>query len=263
MQERYAHWIAQVESLCGAANVGHVDVLIDQAAWDVSILPGLHLLQSSMPWFSLFSGMPEESLLTQAPILMRISLDNWRHKAWLEELIEQAGPLPRLMLLISPIPFDALAKTLQGLSQLEWGGQSGLLRFYDPRVMPTLLASVLNAEQKEQFLRVALFWTWLDRDQQPVWQPGTYRSNQLATATSTAIAMTDDQFDRLGSISDAHSLLGVAREKFPELSYEQCFACCYRVVLQASSENYFGDLKLYAKQRLGNYGLEGKGGDNE
>ena len=72
------------------------------------------------------------------------------------------------MLLISPMPFDVLAKSLQGLSQLEWGGQSGLLRFYDPRVMPEVLASVLSPEQKEQFLRVTLFWSWLNRDQQPV-----------------------------------------------------------------------------------------------
>ncbi|NWD27306.1 DUF4123 domain-containing protein [Pseudomonas yamanorum] len=250
MQEHYTHWIKQIETLCASANVGHVDVLVDQAAWDVSILPTLRLMEPGMSWFSVFSATPEEALLTQAPILMRIKLDDWRHTAWLEELVGEVGHLPRLMLLISPMPFDVLAKSLQGLSQLEWGGQSGLLRFYDPRVMPELLASVLSPEQKELFLRVTLFWSWLDRDQQPVWQPGTYRSNQTLAETLPPINLDDAQFDRLGSISDAQSLLEVARAKFPSLSRELCFACCYRLVFQASQENYFGDLKVYAKLHL-------------
>ncbi|WP_226478236.1 DUF4123 domain-containing protein [Pseudomonas sp. MWU16-30323] len=250
MQEHYTHWIKQIESLCSSANVGHVDVLVDQAAWDVSILPTLRLMEPGMSWFSLFSATPEEALLTQAPILMRIKLDDWRHTAWLEELVGEVGHLPRLMLLISPMPFDVLAKSLQGLSQLEWGGQSGLLRFYDPRVMPELLASVLSPEQKALFLRVTLFWSWLDRDQQPVWQPGTYRSNQTLAETCPPIHLDDAQFDRLGSLSDAQSLLDVARARFSEFSHEQCFAWCYRLVLQASQENYFGDLKVYAKLHL-------------
>ncbi|GKQ43968.1 DUF4123 domain-containing protein [Pseudomonas syringae] len=250
MQEHYTLWIEQIESLCGSANVGHVDVMVDQAGWDISILPALHLMEPGLSWFSLFSATPEEALLTQAPILMRINLDDWRHKAWLEELVEQAGHLSRLMLLISPMPFDVLAKSLQGLSQLEWGGQSGLLRFYDPRVMPEVLASVLSPEQKEQFLRVTLFWSWLDRDQRPVWQPGTYRSNQTLAETFPLVSLADAQFDRLGSISDAQSLLEVARSTFSELSNEQCFAWCYRMVLKASQEKYFGDLKLYAALHL-------------
>ncbi len=237
--------------MCGSANVGHIDVVVDQAAWDVSILPGLRLLEPGMSWFSLFSGMPEEALLEQAPILMRINLDDWRHKAWLEELVEQAGHLPRLMLLISPMPFDALAKALQELSQLEWGRQSGLLRFYDPRVMPELLASVLNPEQKEQFLRVAQFWSWLDRDRKPAWLHGIYRSSQAQAENLSPISLTDAQFDRLGSLSDAQSLLGVARLTFPGLSHEQCFLRCYRLALQASQENYFGDLKEYIKLKFG------------
>jgi hypothetical protein len=250
MKERNKHWMDQIESLCSSANLRQVDVLVDQAAWDSSVLPALNAIQPTVPWFSLFSGTPEEALLTQAPILMRISLDDWRHKAWLEELIEHLGSMPRLMLLISPMPFDVLAKTLRGMSQLEWGGQSGLLRFYDPRVLPELLASVLSPEQKEQFLRVALFWSWLDRDQRPAWQPGTYRSDQRLAETPTPTELTDAQFDRLGSISDAQGLLGIARGAFPSLSQEQCFTGCYRLMLEASRENYFGDLKVYAGLNL-------------
>lgn len=250
MQTHCLQWLEQIQRLCGNAGVGHVDVLVDQAGWDQPLLPGLLLLEPGMSWCSLFSGTPEEALLTQAPLLMRISLDDWRHTAWLEQLVEAAGHLSRLMLLISPMPFDALAKTLQGLSQLEWGGQSGLLRFYDPRVLPEMLASVLSPEQQERFLRVALFWSWLDRDQKPVWQPGTYRSHQLFAQTHSPISLEDDQFDRLGCISDAQGLLVMAKAMFAELTNEQCFARCYCLVLKASGENYFGDLKVYAQLNL-------------
>lgn len=246
MQEFVERWLDQIESLCGSANLKHVDIIVDQAASGISLLPALGAIEPTIPWFSFFSGTPEETLLAQAPILMRCSLDDWRHKAWLEELIQQMGHTPRLMLLISPMPFDVLAKTLQGLSQLEWGGQSGLLRFYDPRVLPTLLASVLSPEQKEQFLCVALFWSWLDRDQRPIWQPGTYCSDQILAETALRIVLTDAQYDRLGSISDAQKLISIAKAQFPTLSIEECFTRCYRVVLNASQENYFGDLNIYA-----------------
>jgi hypothetical protein len=250
MQEIYEQWLDQLEGLCRAANLDHIDLIVDQAGSDIALLPALEAIEPAIPWFSFFSATPEETLLAQAPILMRISLDDWHHKAWLEEIIEQMGHMPRLMLLISPIPFDVLSKALQGLSQLEWGGQSGLLRFYDPRVLPQLLASVLDPEQKQRFLSQALFWSWLDRDQLPVWQPGTYGSDQVLDETSVPIVLTDSQFDRLGSISDAQKLLGVAGQMHSQLSNEECFARCYRIVIQANHESYFGDLEEYAKDKF-------------
>jgi hypothetical protein len=132
MQQNYKQWLDQLEGLCRAADLNHVDLIVDQAGSNVPLLRGLESIAPAVPWCSFFSATPEETLLVHAPILMRLSLDDWRHKTWLEEIIEHMGHLPRLMLLISPIPFDVMSKALQGLSQLEWGGQSGVLRFYDP-----------------------------------------------------------------------------------------------------------------------------------
>ncbi|HEF4762079.1 TPA: DUF4123 domain-containing protein [Pseudomonas putida] len=250
MQEIYEQWLDQLEGLSRAANLNHVDLIVDQAGSDISLLPGLGAITPAISWFSFFNATPEETLMPQAPILMRINLDDWRHKAWLEEIIEHMGHMPRLVLLISPIPFDVLSKTLQGLSQLEWGGQSGLLRFYDPRVLPELLASVLDPEQKKRFLEQALFWSWLDRDQRIVWQPGTYGSNQVFEEAISPVVLTDSQFDRLGCISDAQDLLGIAAKTFSKLTNEECFARCCQVVLQANSENYFGDMEAYAEKHF-------------
>ncbi|HWT69750.1 MAG TPA: DUF4123 domain-containing protein [Pseudomonas sp.] len=260
MQETYELWLDKLEGLCRAADLNHVDLIVDQAGSDIPLLPALKAIEPAIPWFSFFSATPEETLLPQAPLLMRINLDDWRHKAWLEEIIEQMGHMSRLILLISPVPFDVLSKALQGLSQLEWGGQSGLLRFYDPRVLPHLLASVLDSEQKQRFLKLALFWSWLDRDQQIAWQPGTYGSVLELEEAHVPVALTDAQFDRLGCISDAQSLMGIALETFPQLSNEQCFTRCHDVVIQASSEDYFGGLNVYAVDKFAvrpNIGGEG------
>jgi hypothetical protein len=243
-------WLEQIADMAAAAGLSHIDVLVDQANCDLAILPGLNLMEPVIPWFSLFSGLPEEALLEQAPLLIRISLDEWRHKSWLDELVEHLAPQSRLLVLLSPLPFDALAGALQGLSQLEWGGQSGLLRFYDPRVLPHLLNRVLDPEQQEQFLRVALFWSWLDRDGSPAWQRGSYRSSSPLLEPPPSIALTDEQYFRLGSLSDAQQLLGLASEWMPNSTQEQRFEACYRLVLKAEQEGYFGDLEVYAEHNF-------------
>ena len=121
MNPSFDVWLEQITDMVAAAGLNHVDVLIDQANCDLAILPGLALMEPAMPWFSLFSGLPEEALLEQAPLLIRISLDEWRHKSWLGELVEHLAPQSRLLVLLSPLPFESLAKTFQGLSQLEAG----------------------------------------------------------------------------------------------------------------------------------------------
>ncbi|MCU9949059.1 DUF4123 domain-containing protein [Pseudomonas sp. PDM13] len=250
MSRPLVSWLEQIAHMASASELGHVDLLVDQANCEHAVLPALKLIEPDMPWFSLFSGLPEEALLDQAPLLMRLSLDEWRHRSWLEELVEHLAPQSRLVLLMSPLPFESLARTLQGLSQLEWGGQSGLLRFYDPRVLPHLLKDVLSPEQREHFLGMALFWGWLDRDQQPVWQPGTYRSSAAATEPLPAIVLTDQQYFSLGRLSDAQQLLGLASERLPNDTNEKRFEACCRLVLKAEQEGNFGDIHAYA---IGNF----------
>lgn len=251
-QQRTEHtWLAQIENLCACAPLDHVDIIVDQMALEVALLPGMRALQPSIPWFSLFSGTPEEPLLEQAPLLMRITFGEWRQRAWLAELLGHLGAQPRLTVLVTPVPFDVLAPALQALSQLEWGGQTGMLRFYDPRVLPKLLTSVLDAEQQQRFLQLALFWGWLDRDQTPVWQPGTCRCDQQVPHSTDPIALTDAQFDRLGSISDAQGLLTTVERLMPGLLQEARFEHAYGWVQQASEENYFGDLKAYVAANWG------------
>lgn len=243
-------WLEQIEQVCASTEVQEVDVLLDQADWSHCAVPGLQALSPKAPWFSLFTGTPEEKLLDQAPLLMRLDLTIWQHKAWLEELIEHCAADARLMVLISNLPFEELSHALRALSQLQWGGQAGLLRFYDPRIFPVLVNSILTTEQRAEFLRVACFWGWLDRDDQPQWLQSNCLTKQSSIEVEPCVELNDEQCEMIGCISDAQKLL--VRVEFDHLddSKERRFEMLYTIAMQASRENYFGNIVEYARQRL-------------
>ena len=79
-------------------------------------------------------------MLDQAPLLMRLDLTHWRHKAWLEELLTHGAADARVLVVISPLAFETLSHALRALSQIRWGCKAGLLRYYDPRSFPLLMS---------------------------------------------------------------------------------------------------------------------------
>ena len=111
------------------SGIQHVDLLLDQTAWHNYALPGLRQINPPVPWFSLFSGTPEENMLDHAPLLMRLDFGHWQHEAWLEELITHCATDARLLVLVSALDFEALAHALRALLQFNWGGCPGLLRY--------------------------------------------------------------------------------------------------------------------------------------
>ena len=246
MQTFCKQWLGQLEALCGAAQLPHVDVLVDQAGWGTSVLPTLAVIHPPVPWFSLFSDTPEEALLDNAPILMRLDLREWRHKAWLEELAGALWETARLMVVISPLAFTYLGSSLRWLSQFEWAGEKGLLRFYDSRIWPTLLDPILAPADRERFLRLALYWGWVDRDRQACWLPGSFLPGQPLPEKEPPLQLTDAQLSQLGCIGDAQMLLPQAQERFPEFTVEACFETCYRVALTAERAPHYASLAQYA-----------------
>jgi hypothetical protein len=243
-------WLEQIEQVCATAGTDEVDLLLDQAAWSKCAVPGLQILSPKAPWFSLFTGTPEENLLDQAPLLMRLDLRIWQHKAWLEELIEYGAADARLLVLISPLPFEELSYALQALSQMQWGGQAGLLRFYDPRIFPVLMNSILTLEQRQQYLGVASYWGWLDRDHQAQWLQGHCLEEQSSTDLRPFVELSDEQCEMIGCIGDAQKLLNSDEFDHFEGGREQRFVFLYSVTRQASQENYVGDLSKYIRHEL-------------
>ncbi|MNR19816.1 hypothetical protein D3C85_1366280 [compost metagenome] len=155
------------------------------------------------------------------------------------------------MVLISPLPFEVLSGALQALSQMTWGGQTGLLRYYDSRIFPLLMSSILTDAQRAEFLQVATYWGWLDRDKQPQWLPGTGQPHQGDIDVRPLRELDDQQFDRLGCISEAQQLLHGKNFEFLDESPERRFALLYSLALQASEENHFGELADYVKRKSG------------
>lgn len=238
-------WLTEVSGLCNRARLQHVDVLVDQAGWDMSVLPALQVITPSAQWYSLFSDTPEHHLLQQAPILMRLRLDEPQHLAWLEEILRELGATPRLMILLSPLAFDVLAAKLRGLSRLEWGGRTGLLRYFDTRIFARLLSTVLSEEQRVLFLQTGFFWGWVDRDGQMAWLSAEHSTQALQSAPATSIVLTDAQFQHLGDIEEAENLLPALSALLQQLSLEACFLRCHEWVLRAGQEQYFGCLRAY------------------
>lgn len=242
-------WQEEIVDVCATVNLQHVDLLLDQTAWNNCAIPALKQIRPEVPWYSLYTGTPEENLLEQAPLLMRLSLNEWRHEAWLEELMTHCANDARLLVVVSPLPFDVLSQTLQALSQMKWGGQPGLLRYYDPRIFAVLMSSILNTEQCRRFLQAGSYWGWLDRDQQSQWLQGNCQPQDDAN-NPPFLALSDDQCDLIGGISDAQQMLDGGKFDCLEDSRERRFALLYRLALQASRENYFGDLSEYVEHAL-------------
>lgn len=249
-------WQEQIEHVCAHIGISQIDLLLDQAGWGHRAVPALEMLTPEVPWFSLFTGTPEQNLLDQAPLLMRLDLTQWQHKAWLEQLVEHATD-GRLMVVISSLPFEVLSKTLQGFSQLAWGGQTSLLRYYDSRIFPLLMSSILTDQQRAEFLQAVAYWGWLDRDNQPQWLQGTRLTHQSNIQVSPFVEINDQQFDLLGCISDAQQLLNGKNFDFLDESRERRFALIHSLIVQAGQENYFGDLTEYVKQNLSGTKLPG------
>ncbi len=250
-------WQNQIEHVCATVGIQQVDLLLDQAAWNNCAVPALQQLRPEAPWFSLFTGTPEENLLDQAPLLMRLDLAHWQHKAWLEELMTHCAADARLLVAISPLPFEVLSNALQALSQMKWGGQAGLLRYYDPRIFPVLMSSILTREQRAEYLQITCYWGWLDRDNQPQWLQGNCLTHQNDIEVRPFVDLSDQQCELIGCIGDAQKLLHGGKFDHLEESQERRFALLYPLAVQASQENYFGDLNEYMKQKLSGAAVPG------
>lgn len=242
-------WLAQIEQVCAEAGLDHVDILLDQADWIDAAMPVLHTMRPIAPWFSLFKGMPEENLWRKGPLLIRLDITQPEHNRWLKECLCYYSTV-RLLIVISPLPFKTLCAAAQALTQAERGGQVGLLRYYDPRIFPVLMSSILTEAQRSLFLRIARCWSWLDRDEQPQWLLGECESQQMSIKAPEWIQISDRQADGLGAVSDAHLLM--KSEEFLAMgsSYESRFLRLYQWGVQAADENYYGDFAEYVRGQV-------------
>ncbi|MNQ61664.1 hypothetical protein D3C85_759850 [compost metagenome] len=157
-------WLDLLESSCARVSITCLDIIVDQAGSKSPLLPSILSVEPPLPWFSLFSGLPEAGAEELAPLLLRVDLTQPLQRHWLLGLMHDLDASSQLLILASRWPFQDLAHYLGRCLEARNGGYLGLLRYYDPRVFPLLFSHVLHPEQQQQLLRPAVFWSWLDRD---------------------------------------------------------------------------------------------------
>lgn len=247
-----SHWIKLLETSCSEASITCLNIIIDQAGSDSPLLPSVLSVQPALPWYSLFTGLPEADAEELAPLLVRVDLAQPLQRQWLAGLMQALKGRSQLLVLASLWPFQALAEHLSQCLEVSNGGHIGLLRYYDPRLFPLLFSHVLEPEQQKPLLRPAVFWSWLDRDGCPKRLLGGGDTLPLAEAL-TPLQLSDKQLQTLSCASDATlALVRFADARLSEWSAEQHFQACYMALLDASQAGLLLDAQrdAYTLERL-------------
>lgn len=233
--------LKQAESFSSAAGLDYIDILIDQSGTSQPLQNTILQLSPVPRWFALFEGTPEAGAIEYSPLVIRLHFVLNEHRQYLEQLAKYFAGTPRLTLLITPLDFDLLSRHLQVLSQVQWEEQTGLLRYYDNRVFPSLFTHVLNNQQQAAFTDIALFWGWRDRDGEIVWKTGNFAPERRLADKPEMNRVDDGQVGLMGCISDAEALM---KEKMiGNSSLENYFAHCLKTAVKANNAGYFGPLR--------------------
>lgn len=236
-------WLDKIQHTCRKFSQSHVDIIIDQCGMDISVIPALSGFSPALAWSSLYKGLPEDIYQEDAPLLVRIDLDELQQVQWMYELAREVSLKAPLLVIVSPWSFSLLADWLRQCVDASHEGRDGVFRFWDTQIFPWLFASILNEQEKAQLNRPALFWSWINRDMQPAMLAG----NGAAPANEVCqkITFSDDQFEALMCLSDAKKLLSdhaFSADLF--LTQEAAFSECFNAMLAATKERI-----LFEEQR--------------
>ncbi|NAT22232.1 DUF4123 domain-containing protein [Pseudomonas syringae] len=227
-------WIELLEASCAHVSITCLDIIIDQAGSDSPWFPSVLSVEPALPWYSLFTGLPEAGAGELAPLLVRVDLAQPLNRQWLIDLMQALHGRSQLLVLASHWPFQALAEHLGQCVEARNGGYPGLFRYYDPRLFPLLFSHVLDPEQQPPLLRPAVFWSWLDRDGIPKQRLGSADKPERSEA-STPIVLSDSQLETLCCASDATlAMVSLAHALPSEWSAEEHFQTCFAAMLDAT-----------------------------
>ncbi len=247
-------WISLLEACCAQVSITWLDIIIDQAGGDSPLLPSVLSVEPALPWYSLFTGLPEAGADELAPLLVRVDLTQPLQRQWLVGLMQELNGRSQLLVLASLWPFQDLAEHLSRCLEARNGGYLGLLRYYDPRLFPLLFHHVLEPDQQQQLLCPAVFWSWLDRDGFTKRLLGTPDTPECSE-DFTPIELSDRQLEKLCCASDATvAMMSLAGSLSAEWSAEKRFQACYAAMLDATQAGLLSELQreAYTLDRLRN-----------
>lgn len=251
-------WLTMLEASCLDVPTPYLDIIIDQADSDATLLTGVKSVEPPLSWRLLFEGLPEAGVKDVGPLLVRVNLQQPLQRQWLIGLLHELHKASQLLVLASHWEFPELASYLTLCLEASHGRSQGLLRYYDPRVFPLLFNHVLAPEQQLQFARPAVFWSWMDRDGLP---------HHLASggdpggtvANFSPIQLSQDQLASLSCITDAAQAMSALETVLPaHWSQEQRFEACYGALAQATAQGVLAaaDRDVYAHDMLVGHSAE-------
>lgn len=238
---RITDWVNKLHQTCTEIDINHLDFIIDQCGIDFSVIPALQAFSPPLKWQSLYQGLPEDALTEEAPLLVRIELNDLQQRQWFTELAHQAQDTAPLLAICSLWSFAELAEWLTHCTDATHEGRAGLFRYFDTRIFPFLFSDILESGQQAQLQRPALFWSWLDRDGRPALLTGD-GSQPGKNEQCQKIAFSDKQFEALMCICDVKLFLryqSVPDEWFS--CQEEKFTACFRAMLSATEKGLLLD----------------------
>lgn len=235
-------WLGKLEQFARTFSLQDVYLIADQGTLNNPLLDGLKRLSPPVQWFSLYQGQPEEPLLEMAPLLIRLELTCWQHRQWISDLMTAFAHKPGLLVFLSPLDFSALAVHMRNLADGAWEDRSGLVRYYDTRMFPLLIAHVLNDEQKGWFLDPVYLWSYRDRDDKVCWLEGECSPDQIIIPEAIKINFSDEQMMKLDVAIDVQQFTVSAKFSTFFASQEDKFNTLWQLGWQAHQQNFVGDL---------------------
>ncbi|MGG6101417.1 DUF4123 domain-containing protein [Pantoea allii] len=232
-------WIEEVAVTCRTSGADYLDIIVDQAGLDFSVIPALDAL--SVEWQSLYHGLPEAFIVDDAPLIARITLDDPQQMQWLKDMSQLVAVQSPLLLLCSHWPFSALTGWLTQCMDILQEGRSGILRFYDTRIFPLLFTHVLKEEQQQPLLRPVLFWAWQDMDGNSRGIKGN-STPQNRNEKPPKIDLSDRQLDHLLCVCDVMILLSHSAPLAVRYTSQQAlFFDCYQGMVEATNQGIILD----------------------
>lgn len=234
-----AQWIEEVAVTCRTSGTDYLDVIVDQAGLDFSVITALNAL--SVEWQSLYHGLPEAFIVDDAPLVARITLDDLQQMQWLKDIRQQIFVKAPLLLLCSHWSFPALAGWLTQCLDISQEGRSGILRFYDTRIFPLLFTHVLSEKQQKPLLRPTVFWAWQDMDGNARGIKGS-ATPQARGEQPHKIDLSDRQLEHLMCACDVVTLLSHSAPPAGRYASQQAlFSDCYQGMVEATNQGIIID----------------------
>lgn len=189
----------------------HLYMLLDHAG-----LPGLYrqIARTSADWVSLFDGTSERNSLEAAPILVSIG-ESGRLRASRRffDWIRQNGTFgSSVIMLSSPLELSAMKRRLGTRLDVKLSeNMDGILRFFDPRVLESLIKA-LSEEQAELFFSPASVWWYVDRGGRLICHSSVFAD---VDRFSPPMELSQEQEFALLEASEVDQVLHLLKENVP------------------------------------------------